>query len=328
MQLCSSVFTLGFLKDTPDPSEVDVMNKQVLRRPTTNRSRAVWRCGTLLMLIPLLATGCSPQVVMLHPVGPVGRIEERLIILSIVLVTIVIVPVFVLLWYIVRRYRDVPGNDAPYRPEFSESRTLEIVWWGVPILIIGILAVFTARDTFALTKPPERSAPPLTVQVTSLDWKWLFQYPGQKIATVNYCYIPTNRPIQFILTANAPMNSFWVPQLGGQEYTMPGMAMQLWLQADKPGVYHGRGAQFTGKGFAHMTFDVTATSQAQFDAWAKQIQKTAPALTEAGYTNLAHPGLVGKMSFSSYPPNIFHDVIMKEGGMYMKHDKAVLEGEK
>ncbi|GMA51466.1 quinol oxidase subunit 2 [Alicyclobacillus contaminans] len=303
------------------------MQKTFDRRRPRAFPPAQWRRG-LWLALPLLLGGCSPQVMVFHPVGPVGRTEERLIIISIVLTAIVVVPVILLLWHIVHRYRDVPGNDAPYRPEFSESRTLEVVWWSIPIVIIAILAVFTTRDTFALTRPPEKSTTPLTVEVTSLDWKWLFQYPGSNIATVNYCYIPTNRPIRFILTSNAPMNSFWVPQLGGQEYTMPGMAMQLWLQADKPGLYYGRGAQFSGKGFAHMTFDVHATSQADFDAWVKNVKTTSPPLTEDGYNQLAHPGLSGKLSYSSYPPNIFHDIIMKEGGMYMKHDRAVLESAK
>ncbi|MCL6446225.1 MAG: cytochrome c oxidase subunit II, partial [Alicyclobacillus sp.] len=181
-------------------------------------------CTGLLMLATILFTsGCGERYLILQPVGPVGRIEERLINLSILLVIIIVVPVILLLWYIVRRYRDVPGNTAPYQPEWSESTKLEVVWWAIPIVIVAILSAETARDTFALTRPPEQNGTPLTVQVTSLDYKWLFQYPDQNVATVNYCMIPTNRTIQFILTSNSPMNSFWVPQLGGQEYTMPGM---------------------------------------------------------------------------------------------------------
>ncbi len=175
----------------------------------------------------------------LDPAGPVGREELHLIILSAVLVGIVIIPVIGLLAYIVWRFRDKPGNTAPYRPKWSESRVLEIIWWGIPIIIVGILGSATVKTTFALVKPPTQSADmtPITVDVTSLDWKWLFMYPGQKIATVNYAVIPTGVPVQFELTADAPMNSFWVPQLGGQEYTMPGMAMRLWLEATRTGKY-------------------------------------------------------------------------------------------
>ncbi|MCL6518171.1 MAG: cytochrome c oxidase subunit II, partial [Alicyclobacillus sp.] len=177
----------------------------------------------------VLATGCSDKVMMFAPAGPVARREMNLIIISMVLTALVVIPVILLMWYIVHRYRNRPDNDAPYDLEWSESKTLEIIWWAVPIVIVGVLGAFTARDTFALVHPPEKVKTPLTVEVTSLDWKWLFQYPELGIATVNYCEIPAGRPVQFVLTSNAPINSFWVPQLGGQEYTMPGMAMRLWL---------------------------------------------------------------------------------------------------
>ncbi|WP_156481938.1 cytochrome c oxidase subunit II [Ferroacidibacillus organovorans] len=277
-----------------------------------------------LLFCGLSTTGCSSNVLVFHPAGPVSRIEEHLIIMSIILVTIVVVPVILLLWYIVRTFRDTPNNPAPYEPEWSESRVLESIWWGIPIIIVAVLGFFTVKDTFALTRPPEKVTNPLTILVTSLDWKWMFQYPGQQVATVNYCEIPASRPVQFVLTSNAPMNSFWVPELGGQEYTMPGMAMRLWLQADQPGIYYGHGANFSGKGFAHMQFNVHAVKQTQFDAWVKHLKRTAPPLTMDGYHGLVRPSVVGQMSFSSYPPTIFRDMIMQEGGMYMKHDMTIL----
>lgn len=291
----------------------------------TKRKSGRKTAGLMLFVISLLTTGCSPQVLMLHAAGPVGRIEERLIVLSIALVTIVVVPVIGLMWYIVYRFRDTPGNSAPYHPEWSESKTLEIIWWGIPIIIVGVLGGFTAKETFALTRPPAQAGTPLTIEVTSLDWKWLFQYPGQNIATVNYCEIPVNRPIQFVLTSDAPMNSFWVPELGGQEYTMPGMAMRLWLQADRAGSYYGHGANFSGKGYAHMKFDVIATPQSQFDDWVKNIKRTSPALTEAGFHQLTQPSVVGRLNFSAYPPGLYRDMVMKAGGMYMKSSMSGLD---
>lgn len=266
-----------------------------------------------------LLTGCGSRYMVLDPAGPVGREELHLIILSTILVAIVIVPVLVLLFFIVWRYRDKPGNKADYQPKWSESKVLEIVWWGIPIVIVGILGVFTGKTTFALTKPPAESknVTPITVQVTSLDWKWLFQYPGQGVATVNYAEIPTGVPVQFELTSDAPMNSFWVPQLGGQEYTMPGMAMRLWLEADQPGTYYGHGANFTGKGFAHMNFNVIAVSDSKFQAWVKQIKATSSPLTNAGYDQLKKPSVMGTKSYSSFPPNLFNGTIWAEGGKYM-----------
>ncbi|CAB3393157.1 ubiquinol oxidase subunit II [Kyrpidia spormannii] len=264
----------------------------------------------------LFLSGCSPNYLVLNPAGPVGREEMHLIVLSTVLVLAVVIPVFVLLAFIVWRYRDRPGNPAAYRPEWSESRILEIVWWGIPIVIVGVLGFYTAKTTFALTEPPESSTQPLTIQVTSLNWKWLFQYPGQGVATVNYCEIPVGVPVQFELTADSPMNSFWVPQLGGQEYAMPGMAMRLWLQADKPGTYYGHGANFTGEGFAHMGFNVVAVSQKDFDQWVSKAKSTGQALTEAGYQQLKKPGVMGTATYSSYPPGLFHDTVWNNGGRY------------
>lgn len=280
---------------------------------------APWTTGLLLALTPLLCTGCGERIWVLNPAGPVAHVEKQLIILTWVLTGVVVIPVIALLALIISRYRDTPDNKSAYQPEWSESRTLEFIWWGVPIVIIGALATFTVRDTFRLVHPPATSGKPLTIQVTSLDWKWLFQYPEQQIATVNHCYIPVGRPIQFVLTSHAPMNSFWVPQLGGQEYTMAGMAMRLWLQADRPGNYFGRGANYTGRGFAHMTFSVIAIDNQGFLKWANQVKDTKPPLTTAGYKQLLNQrNLMGQPEYSSFPKGLFEKNIMSDGGMYMK----------
>ncbi|MCZ8513674.1 COX aromatic rich motif-containing protein [Paenibacillus filicis] len=273
----------------------------------------------LIGIIALLSTGCSNKFIVLDPKGPVGQTEYHLIVLSTILVAIVIIPVLAILFYIVYRFRDKPGNKAPFSPEWADSKILEVIWWGIPIVIIGVLGFYTARDTFALTKSPVKDTKPITIQVTSLDWKWLFQYPDQKIATVNYVEIPAGIPVQFVLTADAPMNSFWIPQLGGQEYTMPGMAMRLWLQADQPGEYYGTGANFTGKGFAHMQFQMVAKQQSEFESWVKQVKNTASPLTKDGYEELAKPGLADKTSYSSYPDGLFEETVNKNGGQYMQH---------
>ncbi|HJV46837.1 MAG TPA: ubiquinol oxidase subunit II [Bacillota bacterium] len=267
-----------------------------------------------------MLAGCSDQYIVLKPQGPVAQTEYNLIMLSVYLCAIVVIPVLALTAWIVYRYRDVPGNKAPYMPNWHDSKILEIVWWGIPIVIIGTLGFFTVRDTFTLTKPPVQDVKPITIQVTSLDWKWLFQYPDQKIATVNYAEIPAGVPVQFVLTSDAPMNSFWVPSLGGQEYTMPGMAMRLWLQADKPGEYFGSGANFSGEGFAHMQFKVVAKPQAEFNNWVQDVKKTNNPLTKEGYADLVKPGVVNQpITFSSLPEGLFDEVVDKNGGKYFRH---------
>ncbi|GGJ07051.1 quinol oxidase subunit 2 [Alicyclobacillus cellulosilyticus] len=279
--------------------------------------RRVTRVGVIAVAAALLLSGCSPQYMVLNPVGPVGKKELDLILLSTVLIMMVILPVLALLFYIVWRYRDKPGNKAPYQPRWSENKVLEVIWWGIPIVVVAILGTATVKTTYALVKPPETNVKPLTVEVVSLDWKWLFLYPDQGVATVNYCEIPTGVPVQFELTSDAPMNSFWVPQLGGQEYTMPGMAMRLWLQADKPGTYYGHGANFTGEGFAHDEFRVVAVDETKFNDWVTHVKQTAPALTKAGYAQLKRPSIMGTASYKSFPPGLFNDTVWADGGQYM-----------
>jgi cytochrome aa3-600 menaquinol oxidase subunit 2 len=281
----------------------------------------------LALLGMVLLAGCDKsKYIVLDPKGPVAHEELRLIIISVILCAVVIIPVLGIFVFIAIRYKDKPGNKAPYKPEWDDSKVLETIWWGIPIVIVAILGVFTAKTTLTLTKPPVKDVKPIVVQVTSMDWKWMFTYPGKHIATVNYAEIPAGVPVQFILTSDAPMNSFWVPQLGGQEYTMPGMSMGLWLQADKVGDYFGSGANFTGKGFAHMNFTVKSVAQADFDKWAANVKKTAPALTNAGYEKLSKPSTEKELSFSSYPKDLFENIVNKNGGKYYHHMNQMGDG--
>jgi cytochrome aa3-600 menaquinol oxidase subunit 2 len=266
----------------------------------------------------LLLAGCDERYFVFHPKGPVAKTEFDLIVLSVVLCAIIIIPVMGIFVYIVWRYRDKPDNKAPYMPHWDDNKVMEIIWWTIPVVIIAILGTYTAKATFALTKPPVKDVTPITIQVTSLDWKWLFTYPDQNIASVNTVEIPAGVPVQFVLTSDAPMNSFWVPSLGGQEYTMPGMAMRLWLQADKPGSYFGSGANFTGEGFAHMQFKVIAKQQSDFNKWVKSAKNSDHALTKDGYTKLSKQGLSEKTVYSSYPKDLFDDIVKKNGGDYYK----------
>lgn len=287
--------------------------KPVKKTGISSRLKQVLFSFALLFLL----TGCSDRFVLLDPAGPVARTENWNIMITFLLSMLVVIPVLAIMVYVVYRYRDRPGNKAPYTPNWDDSKILEVIWWGIPILIVAILGVFTVRDTFALTRPPSNQKP-MTIQVVSLDWKWMFFYPESNIATVNYVEIPAGVPVQFVLTADAPMNSFWVPQLGGQMYTMPGMEMYLWLQADRPGVYDGKGANFTGKGFAHMNFQVVAKPQAEFELWVKSVKASAPPLTKEKYNQLVKPSIADKQLYSSYPATLYREIVDKNGGMYWR----------
>jgi cytochrome aa3-600 menaquinol oxidase subunit 2 len=250
----------------------------------------------------LLLAGCSrEQYVVLDPKGPIAKQQYDLIVWSFGLMLIIVLAVFGIFAYVIIKYRAKPENKGYEPPDQEGSKLLETIWTLIPIAVVIALAIPTVKATYGLEKQPSSDRPPMTIKVTSADWKWIFRYPKEGIETVNYVTIPADTPVQFEMDAVGPMNSFWVPSLGGQEYTMPGMVMHLWLQADHPGVYKGRSANFSGKYFTHMTFDVVAKTPADYDKWVQQVKKTAPKQTEAQYLKLLERGLAKKMTFSSYP---------------------------
>lgn len=202
---------------------------------------------------------------------------------------IVVIPVFILTFYFAFRYRET-NKKATYRPNWDHNRLFETVWWVVPSLLIVALSVMTWRGTFALDpyKPLAPAKDTLKVQVIALDWRWLFIYPDQNIALINELRLPVNKAVRFDITADAPMNSFWIPQLGGQVYAMPGMGTRLHLQADRTGNFYGSSANISGEGFADMNFRTKVTSQQEFDTWANATKKGLM-LTRERYDILAQP---------------------------------------
>lgn len=277
-------------------------------------SRACKRLASIIMsILLLLATGCSQNMVVLDPKGPIAEQQKDLMMISLLLCCVVIIPVLILTAVFVWRYRDKEGRNASYTPRWEHSTKLELIWWGIPIVIILVLAVITVKATYELepSKPLLSEQEALTVQVTSLNWKWLFQYPEQGIATVNELKIPAGVPVRFEITADSPMNSFWIPQLGGQMYAMSGMAMTLYLQADEQGEYWGSGANFTGTHFADMYFDVESTSQEEFDEWVEGIKNVSPSLTLEGYKKLAEPSTSEVKTYSTFPEGLFEMTVTK-----------------
>ncbi|GED31542.1 ubiquinol oxidase subunit II [Brevibacillus centrosporus] len=265
----------------------------------------------LAALATVLLSGCGSDYLVLNPKGPVAETQYNLIVISVILCAVIIVPVLAITAFIVYRYRDTPKNKAPYKPDWAHSTTLEVIWWGIPVIIIAILGYFTVRDTYVLKESPNQEVKPITIQVTALDWKWMFTYPEQNVATVNYLEIPAGVPVRFQVSAEAPMNSFWVPELGGQIYAMSGMATELYLQADEPGEFQGFSANFSGEGFAHMQFKVVAKPQNEFDQWVQQVKGTAPAMTKQDYEELKKPGLTENKMYSAFPEGLFEEIVQK-----------------
>lgn len=231
----------------------------------------------VLTVILCVLSGCDSGA--LAPKGMIAAEELKLIMLSAGIMLLVIIPViFMAIWF-AWRYRE--GKNAKYTPEWTHSTILEIIWWGIPIIVILILGTITWYTSHSLDpyKPIESKTKPVTIEVVSLDWKWLFIYPEQKIATVNYLKLPVGTPVNFKITAASPMNSFIIPQLGGQIYAMTGMTTQLHLIADVPGVYRGLATNYTGIGFSGMHFDTDVTSPEQFDDWVKSVKALPEQLT-------------------------------------------------
>jgi cytochrome o ubiquinol oxidase subunit 2 len=253
----------------------------------------------------------------LEPKGLIAAKERNLMIATVLLSTLVVIPVFVLTAVICWRYRE-NNRNATYTPDWDKNNKLEALWWGLPCALILILAVITWQSSHDLDpfKPLASSKKPLTVQVIALQWKWLFIYPDQRIATVNYVQFPKNTPVNFVITADAPMNSFWIPQLGGQIYAMAGMSTQSHLMASETGSFKGSSANLSGKGFASMKFTAVSSTQADFNAWVKATQKSPTSLTQESYTKLARPSENTPASnFVAYHADLYDTVIAK----YMGH---------
>lgn len=243
--------------------------------------------------------------------GFVGAQESALIVQATLLMLIVIVPVLVLLFFFAWKYR--ASGTGRYEPHWEHSVLDELVWWAVPIEIVLVLGAVTWISTHKLDphKPLASNVPALEVQVIALPWKWLFIYPSLGVASVNELMLPIGTPLHFHITADAPMNSFWIPALGGQIYAMSGMDNPLWLSADKPGTYQGLSANYSGAGFADMRFSVEAVSPAQFEVWARGAALGTTTLTARSYETLALPGTTTPMLFSHADPGLFDAILSK-----------------
>ncbi len=265
------------------------------------------------------------HIPVLMPSGEVGAQQRDLIVFTVLLAAVVVVPVFTLLTVFAMKYR-ADNKKAKYEPEWSESKTLEIIWWGIPILIIIVLSVVTWLTSHSLDpyRAIKSDKPALEVKVVALQWKWLFIYPEQGIATVNDLTVPVDRPVHFTLSADAPMSAFWIPDLGSQIYSMNAMSSQLNLIANRAGHYKGYNTNINGEGYAKMVFDVHAVSDDEFSAWTMEGHR-GKSLTEVSYQELARPSTPEKaMYYHLADKDIYDKVVAKylHGGGHGSHDSA------
>lgn len=269
-------------------------------------------CNIVLASTVLALSGCSGGV--LDPKGQIGIDEKNLIIIATVLMLLVVIPVIVMTLYFAWKYRDTQTHEI-YAPKWAHSTKIEAFVWAIPILIVIVLGVITWESTHSLDpyKPIEGKGKHLTVEVVSLNWKWLFIYPEQGIATVNELVFPANVPVEYKITSESTMNSFFIPQLGSQIYSMAGMETKLHLIANEPGTFKGFSANYSGAGFSGMKFNAIATpTQGDFDKWVSDVKAKGNKLTKANYYELAKASENNPVTYyGDVDKGLFHTIIMK-----------------
>jgi cytochrome o ubiquinol oxidase subunit II len=266
------------------------------------------RNGVLAAIVPLLAS-CGDGVT--APKGPIAKAELTILQNATAIMLAVIVPVIVLTIVFAWWFR-AANRRARYLPSWEYSGRIEMIVWSIPTLVIVFLGGIAWVSSHELDPPRAigSGAHPLEVDVVSLDWKWLFIYPSEGIASVNRLVVPVGVPVEFHLTSGSVMNSFFVPELGSQIYTMAGMVTRLNLQADQAGTYQGLSAQFSGDGFSDMRFEVSAVPPDQYSAWIGEAKSKQEQLDIAGYDELARPSkAVPPISFGQIAPDLFEAIV-------------------
>ena len=245
----------------------------------------------------------------LDPAGPVQRAQNKLLFDAMTIMLTIVVPVIIMAFAFAWWFRS--GNArAKRRPDFAYSGQLELVIWAAPLLTIMFLGGLIWISSHELDPYKRLPGKPVEIEVVSLDWKWLFIYPQEQVASVNELVVPAGQPVHFRLTSASVMNAFFVPQLGSMIYTMAGMADELNLQADKPGVYAGRSTHYSGDGFSSMHFDVHAVPAGAYAAWLAKVRAGGPALTEASYRQLAQQSQdVRPFTYRAAAPGLFEAVV-------------------
>lgn len=269
-----------------------------------------------MALLPLLLTACDWAV--LDPRGPVGRADRTILVDSLVIMLAIVLPTIVATVAFAWWFR-ATNSRAKYLPDWTFSGAVEIVVWSIPAMVIILLGGVAWLGSHALDPAePIEPAPgatlrePLEIQVVSLDWKWLFIYPHEGIASVNEVVVPSGTPLHFSITSASVWNAFFVPQIGSMIYAMNGMQTDLNLRADEPGVFDGRSAQFSGDGFSDMAFTLRSVSVEEFDAWIRAARGAGRPLDAASYGALSRQGGALPSTFGTVAPGLFDKVVHRE----------------
>jgi cytochrome o ubiquinol oxidase subunit II len=267
-----------------------------------------------LLMQPLEILRFHGDIEVLFPKGIIGIKERDLLLIIQGVMLLIVIPVYILTFIFSWVYR-AHNEEAEYHPDMDDHKLAEFVWWGFPCLIILVIGTLTWIRTFELD--PYRTLAPgdqksLRIQVVALQWKWLFIYPEEKIATVNYFEFPVQTPVHFEITSDAPMNSFWIPKLGGQIYAMPKMRTNLNLSAEEVGDFSGYSANISGVGFSGMTFTAKSRTPEEYQQWVQQAGKSSQILNLESYEQLALPSQNNpEATFVLKDDQLFETILMK-----------------
>ena len=274
---------------------------------------AICALTALALLIALWLASGQQTFDLFQTRGQIANRERTLLIFSMLLAALVLVPVYYMLYTFAWRYKT--GHDHKYSPNWDTDKKYETIWWGIPIAIITVLAAVTWVTSHSLDpyKPLNDDRQHLKVQVIALQYKWLFLYPDQEVASVNKLVIPNKWPIELDITSDAPMNSFWVPQLSGQIYAMPGMSTKLHLDAQQRGTFKGMSSNISGADFSKMNFTVESVGIEDFKTWVTNA-KQGGHFTADSYTKLAKPGGAQPATYHLHDKSIYDNAIMKYMG--------------
>jgi len=290
-------------------TRVEVLHGRSVPRSLKNHRKRAW------ISLPCLALcGCAGSV--LDPKGPVGAGDSAILIDALLIMLVIVVPTILMAFWIAWHYR-ASNTRATYLPEWSYSGRIEAVAWSIPILVIMFLGGVIWIGSYELDpfKPLPSKTPLVEVQVVALDWKWLFIYPQQHIATVNQLTVPAGVPVHFSITSASVFNTFFIPQLGSMIYAMPGMASQLNLRADHPAVLMGESAHFSGDGFSDMNFQVHSVPADVFATWVRTVRGSGPMLDRAAYAALSHQShAVKPFTYKDVDSALFGDIVSQKIG--------------
>jgi cytochrome o ubiquinol oxidase subunit II len=281
------------------------------QRLRVTRTQAA-RCA-VVMGPPTVLTACQPAV--LDPQGFIGLSEKTILIDSLAIMLAIVLPTIAATLAFAWWFR-ASHTSAAHLPDFRYSGRIELITWSIPLLTIMLLGgvAWIGSHDLDPAKPLASDTPPLEVQGVSLDWKWLFIYPNERVASVNKLVVPTGQPIHFSLTSASVMNAFFIPQLGSMIYTMNGMTSQLNLRADAPGTFRGLSSHYSGDGFSDMHFDVQAVPAEQFTAWIDATRKAGgPTLDAGSYAALAKQSMnISPFTFGAADPGLFQQIVTQK----------------